>query len=74
MGLKKLEGKKEEEEGVELEGPWSCFKVEGPMVLSKFSFLLNIGVRGRGHLWERFPRLGKSEGGGKMTEVSVSLS
>lgn len=37
VGLKKLEGKKEEaEEGVELDGPWSCLKVEGPMVLSEF--------------------------------------
>ncbi|KAL7417504.1 cytochrome P450 [Mrakia frigida] len=35
VGLKKLEGKKEEaEEGVELDGPWSCLKVEGPMVLT----------------------------------------
>ena len=39
FGLEPVVGGEREEEGVELEGPWRTFQVEGPMVLSESRFV-----------------------------------
>jgi hypothetical protein len=44
FGLKPVVGSERKEEGVELDGPWSTFQVEGPMVLSELCILLLIAL------------------------------